>query len=62
MDDTKIKIKAIAIIFFCCYALASCFSNTVKAENVLTGNILTNAGNSVSSYNSGTTHTIADNT
>tara|TARA_R100000655_G_scaffold109220_1_gene163150 strand:- start:1143 stop:2933 length:1791 start_codon:yes stop_codon:yes gene_type:complete len=62
MDDAKIKIKAIAIIFFCCYALASCFSNTVKAENVLTGNILPNAGNSVSSYNSGTTPVISDNT
>ena len=62
MDDAKIKIKAIAIIFFCCYALASCFANTVQAENVLTGNILPNAGNSVSSYNSGTTPVISDNT
>jgi len=62
MDYTKIKIKTIAIIFFCCYAVASCFSNTVKAENVVTGNILPNAGNSVSSYNSGTTPVISDNT
>jgi len=63
MDNTKIKIKALAILFFCCYALASCFSNTVaKAENVITGNILPNAGNSVSSYNSGTTPVISDNT
>ena len=62
MDNTKIKIKTIAILFFCCYALASCFSNTVKAENVVTGNILPNAGNSVSSYNSGTTPVISDNT
>jgi chemotaxis protein histidine kinase CheA len=42
--------------------LASCFSNAVKAENVITGNILPNAGNSVSSYNSGTTPVISDNT
>ena len=63
MDEFKIKIKALAILFFCCYALASCFSNTVaKAENVVTGNILPNAGNSVSSYNSGTTPVISDNT
>ena len=62
MDNTKIKIKAIAILFFCCYTVASCFSNTVKAENVDTGNILPNAGNSVSSYNSGTTPVISDNT
>jgi len=63
MDETKIKFKALAILFFCCYALASCFSNTVvKAENVITGNILPNAGNSVSSYNSGTTPVISDNT
>ena len=65
MDDTKIKIKTLAIIFMVCYALASCFSNTVNkafAENVITGNILPNAGNSVSSYNSGTTPVISDNT
>ena len=62
MNETKAKIKAIAIIFFCLYALASCFANTVQAENVITGNILPNAGNSVSSYNSGTTPVISDNT
>jgi len=62
MDYTKIKIKAIVILFVCCYALASCFANAVKAENVVTGNILPNAGNSVSSYNSGTTPVISDNT
>jgi len=62
MDETKIKIKSIAILFFCCYALASCFSNIVQAEDVVTGNILPNAGNSVSSYNSGTTPVISDNT
>jgi chemotaxis protein histidine kinase CheA len=58
----KSKIKPLAIIFFCGYLLASCFANTVKAENVVTGNILPNAGNSVSSYNSGTTPVISDNT
>jgi chemotaxis protein histidine kinase CheA len=56
------KIKIIAIIFFCCYLLASCFANAVRAENVITGNILPNADNSVSSYNSGTTPVISDNT
>ena len=62
MDNTKIKIKFIFIVFICVYLLASCFANTVKAENVVTGNILPNAGNSVSSYNSGTTPVISDNT
>ena len=62
MDNTKIKIKAIAILFLCCYAVASCFASKVGAENVITGNILPNAGNSVSSYNSGTTPVISDNT
>ena len=62
MNEFKLKIKALAIIFLCCYALASCFANTVQAENVVTGNILPNAGNSVSSYNSGTTPVISDNT
>ena len=58
----KSKIKPLAIIFFCGYLLASCFANTVKAEDVVTGNILPNAGNSVSSYNSGTAPVISDNT
>ena len=62
MDYTKIKIKFIFIVFICIYLLASCFAKTVKAENVVTGNILPNAGNSVSSYNSGTTPVISDNT
>ena len=56
------KIKVIATIFFCGYLVASCFANAVKAEDVVTGNILPNAGNSVSSYNSGTTPVISDNT
>ena len=62
MDYTKIKIKFIFIVFICIYLLARCFANTVQAENVVTGNILPNAGNSVSSYNSGTTPVISDNT
>jgi len=56
------KIKTITIAFFCSYLLANCFANVVKAENVITGNILPNAGNSVSSYNSGTTPVISNNT
>jgi hypothetical protein len=60
MDKTKIK--TIATIFFCSYLVASCFANLVRAEDVVTGNILPNAGNSVSSYNSGTTPVISDNT
>jgi len=56
------QIKVIATIFFGCYLLASCFANVVKAEDVVTGNILPNAGNSVSSYNSGTAPVISDNT
>jgi len=58
----KSKIKTIATIFFCSYLVASCFANIVQAEDVVTGNILPNAGNSVSSYNSGTTPVISDNT
>jgi len=42
--------------------VVSCFANLVQAEDVVTGNILPNAGNSVSSYNSGTTPVISDNT
>ena len=56
------KIKTIATIFFCGYLVASCFASIVGAENVITGNILPNAGNSVSSYNSGSTPVISDNT
>ena len=53
MNETKAKIKAIAIIFFCCYALASCFANTASAEDNDTGfssNILPNAGTTTSNY------------
>jgi len=60
MDYTKIK--NILITFFVCYFIGACAFNKVIAENVITGNILPNAGNSVSSYNSGTTPVISDNT
>ena len=33
MNETKAKIKALAIIFLCCYALVSCFVNKVQAED-----------------------------
>ena len=56
------KIKNVIITFFVCYFIGSCIIYKVKAENVVTGNILPNAGNSVSSYNSGTTPVISDNT
>jgi len=49
----KSKIKTIATIFFVCYLLASCFANTVSAEDNDTGfssNILPNAGDATSSY------------
>jgi len=42
--------------------MVSCFATLVQAEDVITGNILPNAGNSVSSYNSGSTPVISDNT
>jgi len=60
MDKTKIK--NIIITFFVCYFIGACAFNKVIAEDVVTGNILPNAGNSVSSYNSGTTPVISDNT
>jgi len=56
------KIKNILITFFVCYFIGTCAFNKVIAEDVVTGNILPNAGNSVSSYNSGTTPVISDNT
>jgi len=60
MDKTKIK--NILITFFVCYFIGACAFNKVIAEDVITGNILPNAGNSVSSYNSGSTPVISDNT
>ena len=52
MDETKIKIKALEILFLFWYALASCFSNTVSADENDTAtieNILPNAGTTSSS-------------
>ena len=51
MNETKAKIKALAIIFLCCYAWVSCFVNKVQAENdtATTTNILPNAGTTSSS-------------
>jgi len=42
--------------------MGACIIHKAGAEDVVTGNILPNAGNSVSSYNSGTTPVISDNT
>ena len=56
------KIKNLVITFFVCYFIGACVIHKVSAEDVVTGNILPNAGNSVSSYNSGTTPVISDNT
>jgi hypothetical protein len=57
MDYTKIKIKTIAILFFCCYALVSCFASKVGAEDITTGNLLPNAGDGVD-WNSSSTDQI----
>jgi len=56
------KIKNLIITFFVCYFIGACIIHKANAEDVVTGNILPNAGNSVSSYNSGTTPVISDNT
>ena len=47
------SIKAFIVTFICVWLTGSCIITKLKAENVVTGNILPNAGNSVSSYNSG---------
>ena len=52
MNEFKLKIKTLAIMFFCCYALASCFANTVQADEndtAIIENILPNAGTTSSS-------------
>jgi len=41
------KIKAIAILFFSGYLLASCFASRAGAEDLTTGNLLPNAGDGV---------------
>ncbi len=52
MNEFKLKIKTLAIMFFCCYALASCFANTVKAEDITTGNLLPNGTGAASNLQS----------
>ncbi len=56
------SIKAFIITLICVWLIGSCVVTQSKAENVVTGNILPNAGNSVSSYNSGSAPIISDNT
>ena len=51
------KIKAIAILFFSGYLLASCFASLAKAEDITTGNLLPNAGDGVD-WNSSSTDQI----
>ena len=53
MNEFKLKIKTLAILFFCCYAVASCFVNTVSKadenDTAIIENILPNAGTTSSS-------------
>ena len=52
MDETKIKFKFLFIVFICIYLLASCFANTVAADEndtAIIENILPNAGTTSSS-------------
>ena len=56
------SIKALIITCVCAWLFGSCIITKLKAENVVTGNILPNAGNSVSSYNSGSAPVISNNT
>jgi len=56
------SIKALVVTFLCTWLFGSCVIINLKAEDVVTGNILPNAGNSVSSYNGGSTPVISDNT
>jgi len=56
------SIKALIITFLCAWLFGSCIITKLKAEDVVTGNILPNAGNAVSSYNGGSTPVISDNT
>jgi len=56
------SIKALIVGFICAWIFGSCIITKLKAEDVVTGNILPNAGNSVSSYNSGSAPVISNNT
>ena len=57
MNEFKLKIKTLAVMFFCCYALVSCFAGKVGAEDITTGNLLPNAGDGVD-WNSSSTDQI----
>jgi len=57
MNEFKLKIKTLAVMFFCCYALVSCFASKVGAEDITTGNLLPNAGDGVD-WNSSSTDQI----
>ena len=52
MNETKIKFKFLFIVFICIYLLASCFANTVKAEDITTGNLLPNGTGAASNLQS----------
>ena len=56
------SIKAFIITLICVWLVGSCAVTQSRAENVVTGNILPNAGNSVSSYNGGSAPVISNNT
>jgi len=53
------SIKALTVTCICAWLFGSCIITKLKAEDVVTGNILPNAGNSVSSYNGGSTPVIS---
>ena len=56
------SIKVFVVTCICAWLFGSCIITNLKAEDVVTGNILPNAGNAVSSYNGGSTPVISDNT
>jgi len=56
------SIKTLVITCLCIWLFGSCIITKLKAEDVITGNILPNAGNSVSSYNGGSAPVLSDNT
>ena len=56
------SIKALIVTCIVLWISGSCIVTKLKAEDVITGNILPNAGNAVSSYNGGSTPVISDNT
>ena len=65
MDESKIKIKFLFIVFICIYLLTSCFANTVSAEDNDTGfssNILPNAGTTTSNYSNANFDGVASST